>query len=197
MLLWTYLKFHEHTNLTITKANRVLGLIRKTFYCREPDIVTKLFKSLIRPILEHGNLTWGPHYVADQQAVEGVQQRATKLISSISHCPYPERLRILNLPSLNYRRLRGDMIFLYQITHHNSDSSLLDLFQPALTTSTKGHNFKYFKPRCNTRYRSNFSYRTIDNWNNLPSLNFIVNADSINSFKNLLDNYYFDSLFIV
>ena len=191
-----YLKFHEHTNLTITKANRVLGLIRKTFYCREPDMITKLFKSLIRPILEYGNLIWGPHYVADQQAIEGVQRRATKLISSISHCPYPERLRILNLPSLNYRRLRGDMIFLYQITRHNSDSSLLDLFQPALTTSTRGHNFKYFKPRCNTRYRSNFfSYRTIDNWNNLPS--YIVNADSINSFKNLLDNYYFDSLFIV
>ena len=106
-----YLKFHEHTNLTITKANRVLGLIRKTFYCREPDMITKLFKSLIRPILEYGNLIWGPHYVADQQAIEGAQRRATKLISSISHCPYPERLRILNLPSLNYRRLRGDMIF--------------------------------------------------------------------------------------
>ena len=102
--------------------------------------------------------------MADQQAIEGVQRRATKLISSISHCPYPERLRILNLPSLNYRQLRGDMIFLYQIIHHNSDSSLLDLFQPALITSTRGHNFKYFKPRCNTRYRSNFfSYRTIDN----------------------------------
>ena len=134
--------------------------------------------------------------MVDKQAIEVVQRRATKLISSISHCPYLERLRILNLPSLNYRRLRGDMISLYQITRHNSDSSLLDLFQPALTTSTRGHNFKYFKPRCNTRYRSNFfSYRTIDNWNNLPS--YIVNADSINSFKNLLDNYYFDSLFIV
>ena len=108
-----YLKFHEHTNLTITKANRVLELIHKTFYCRELDMITKLFKSLIRPILEYGNLIWGPHYVADQQAIEGVQRRTTKLISSISHCPYRERLRILNLPSLNYRRLRGDMIFLY------------------------------------------------------------------------------------
>ena len=77
----------------------------------------------------------GTHYVANQQAIEGVQRRVTKLISSISHCPYPERLKILNLPSLNYRQLRGDMIFLYQITHHNSDSSLIDLFQPALTSS--------------------------------------------------------------
>ena len=85
-----YLKFQEHTNLTINKANRILGLIRKTFYCREPDMITKLFESLIRAVLEYGNLIWGPHYVADQQVIEGVQQaiegvqwRATKLISSI------------------------------------------------------------------------------------------------------------------
>ena len=91
-----YLKFHEHTTLTVTKANRVLGLIRKIFNCREPDMITKLFKSLMRPILEYGNLIWGPHYVADQQAIEGVQWRANKLISSINHCPYPERLKILN-----------------------------------------------------------------------------------------------------
>ena len=94
-----YLKFHEHTNLTVTKANRVLGLIHKSFYCREPDMITKLFKSLIRPILEYGNSIWGSYYVADQQAIEGVQRGATKLISSISHCPYS---RILNLLSLNY-----------------------------------------------------------------------------------------------
>ena len=68
-----YLKFHEHTNLTVTKANRVLGLIRRFFYCRESDMITKLFKSLIRPILEYGNSIWGPHYVADQQAIERVQ----------------------------------------------------------------------------------------------------------------------------
>ena len=68
-----YLKFHEHTNLTVTKANLVLGLIRRIFYCRESDMMTKLFKSLIRPILEYGNSIWGPHYVADQQVIEGVQ----------------------------------------------------------------------------------------------------------------------------
>ena len=72
--------------------------------------------------------------MANQQAIKGIQRCATKLISSISHCPYPERLRILNLPSLNYWQLRGDIIFSYQITHHNSDSSLIDLFQLEATT---------------------------------------------------------------
>ena len=114
------LKFHEHTNLNISKANRVLRLIRKTFQCREQDMVTRLLKSLIRPILEYGNLLWGPFYSTDQQAIEGVQRCATKLITSIGHLSYPEGFQILNLPSLYYQpRLRGDMIFMYQISHHD------------------------------------------------------------------------------
>ena len=79
------LKFHEHTNLTVSN---VLGLICETFQCREQDMVTRLFKSLIRLILEYGNLLWGPFYSTDQQAIEGVQQRATKLITSIRHLSY-------------------------------------------------------------------------------------------------------------
>ena len=120
------------------------------------DMITKLFKSLIRPILEYGNLIWEPHYVADQQAIEGVQRHATKLISSISHCPYPERLKILNLPSLNYRRLRGDMIFLYQITHRNSDSSLFNrlvLLNKSSLARAKAVNFNSnFLNKCFSNY---------------------------------------------
>ena len=87
-------------------------------------------------------------------------------------------------------------MFMYQISHRNLDASLLDLFQPALTTCTRSHSFKYFKPSCKTCCRCNFfSCRTIDNWNNLPT--HIVNADSINSFKNLLDKYYCDRQLIV
>ena len=48
-------------------------------------MVTRLFKSLIRRILEYSNLLWGPFYTTDQQAIEGVQRRATKLITSIGH----------------------------------------------------------------------------------------------------------------
>ena len=44
-----------------------------------------LYKSLIRPIIEYGNVIWGPHYVIDQQAIEKIQHRATKLIPELRH----------------------------------------------------------------------------------------------------------------
>ena len=137
------LKFHNHTNLTITKANCILGLISKIFQYKEPDMIIKLNKSLVRPIVEYGNPVWGPYYIIDQRFIEGLQRRATKLVPSIRHHTYPERLQILNLPSLFYRRYRGDMILKYQVTHKNIDGSLLNLFKVAPVSATRGHNLKF------------------------------------------------------
>ncbi len=77
--------------------------------------VPLLYKSIVRPHLEYGNLIWGPHYKLDQQAVERVQRRATKLVLELKERTYEERLRWLHLPSLYYRRRRCDMIEMFKI----------------------------------------------------------------------------------
>ena len=59
------LRFHSHVNCTITKANRTLGLINRTFQYRESEMINKLYKSLVRPQLEYGNAIWGPYYIID------------------------------------------------------------------------------------------------------------------------------------
>ena len=46
----------------------------------------------------------------DIEAIEKVQKRATKLVTLLKKLPYQERLLQLNLHTLKYRRLRGDMI---------------------------------------------------------------------------------------
>ena len=62
----------------------------------------------MRPHLECANAVWGPHDKMDQQKIERVQRRATKLIEDIKDLSYKERLCNLNMPSLQHRRLRGD-----------------------------------------------------------------------------------------
>ena len=47
--------------------------------------------------------------------IENVQRRATKLIPILSGLSYEERLKKLKLPTLKYRRLRGDMIEVFKI----------------------------------------------------------------------------------
>ena len=66
-----------------------------------------LYKSLVRPIIEYGNVIWGPSYILDQQSIEYVQRRFTKLLFEFNdRCiPYSERLSTLSLLSLQYHLL--------------------------------------------------------------------------------------------
>jgi len=62
--------------------------------------MAKLYKTLVRLIAELNNVIWGPFYILDNQKIERVQHRATRMIPSISQLPYQDRLKHLNLPSL-------------------------------------------------------------------------------------------------
>ena len=60
VLMDSKLKFHMYTDSVVNKAYRILGLINKSFECKDPDIVLKLYKSLVCPIVEYANVIWGP-----------------------------------------------------------------------------------------------------------------------------------------
>ena len=64
----------------VAKSFKMLGMIKKSFEKLDEETVPLLFKSVIRPILKYGNCVWGPMYSGDQDAVERVLRRATKLI---------------------------------------------------------------------------------------------------------------------
>ena len=66
-------------------------------------MLINLYKSLVRPIIEYGNTIWGPFYILDQQSIETIQRRATRLLTGLYDTPYFERVGILRLPSLQYR----------------------------------------------------------------------------------------------
>ena len=70
---------------------------------------------MVRPHLEYGNVIWGPHYIGDIKAIEKVRKRATKVVPSLKNLPYVRKLETLNLPSLVYRRKRGDMIMCFKM----------------------------------------------------------------------------------
>jgi len=76
-----------------------------------------------------------------------VQMRATKLIRSLRGLSYTERLQKLKLPTLKYRRLRGDMIELYKMVtgKYNEDSCIKFNFVSHEVNQTRGNKFKIFQ----------------------------------------------------
>ena len=190
------LKFRKQVAAATAKASKIMGVIRKSFQKLDVDTLPILFRTLVRPDLEYGNAVWGPFNRADQILVERVQRRATKLVQSIRHRPYVERLQLLNLPSLYYRRRRGDMILTYQIFHAGIDIHPEIFFDRATGSITIGHQWKLKKPRSESRIRRNaFATRIVNDWNSLPTS--IVNSPSLNSFKANLDHHWADIVFAI
>ena len=91
----------------------MLGLIKRNFSFIDMFVFLKLYKALIRPHLEYGQIIWSQKFKRQSKIIENVQRRATKIIPDLKHLPYEERLRILKLPTLKFRRLRGDLINVY------------------------------------------------------------------------------------
>ena len=60
------------------------------------------------------------HYIKESMYKRlKVQRRATKHIPGMKDLPYLERLNILKLPTVVYRRARGDMIETFKLLHDN------------------------------------------------------------------------------
>ena len=184
-----HLNFKKHIKITVQKATGICYSILRNFTFRTQEVLVPLFKTLVRPILEYGNPVWNNCINKYLDAIEQVQRKFTKFIHCLKDLPYEERLYFLNLHSLEYRRLRGDMIQVYKIAHNYYDKvSVNDLIVFKNDCRLRGHNFTIIKKTTNKQMFTNyFSNRVVNNWNKLPAE--IVNADSINSFKNLFDKY--------
>lgn len=130
---------------------------------------------------------WSPQGRVNINRIEKVQRRATKIIPSLKNLPYEERLRRLNIPKLEDRRERGDMIEVFKIMSGMEDIDKHTLLQTTNTTRS-GHSKQIYKQRCNkTQTQHTFTHRVINTWNSLPE--HVVNATSTTSFKNKSDKH--------
>ena len=139
--------------------------------------------------MEYGNVVWHPRHKGDEeQLLESVQRRMSKLIPDLKNLDYVQRLKSLKLPSLYYRRARGYMIECYK--HISGIYNVSGVLLPrADSTRTRGHSLKLKKPSVKTSVRENFfSIRIVNAWNSLPD--DVVTAPTLNAFKNRLDKVW-------
>jgi ribonuclease P/MRP protein subunit RPP40 len=171
------------------------GIMKRSFEHLTPNIFVTIYKTIIRPHLEYANVIWRPYFRKDINNMEKVQRRATKCVPILSDLSYEERLKILKLPTLEYRRLRGDMIQTYKLLHGIDDVDYKLLFELNTESRTRGHSLKlkYKAPKRDIR-KFSFSVRAVGDWNSLSEE--IVTAPSLNAFKSRLDKYWVDRQYL-
>ena len=183
------LEWNHYINTAIGKANKKLGLIKNPFEYLDEITLKLLYKSLVRPHLEYGASIWSPYWKKDTLKLESVQRRATK-IESLRGVTYDERLKILDLPLLEERRRRGDLIQMYKIKKRKD---IVNFHHPPKSfdhqLSSRRNNCRIRRQLTKSRIRHHFfTNRVSSDWNCLSQE--IIDTDNINIFKNAIDKIF-------
>ena len=169
VIITPQLNFKKHIDNCVKKANRMIGLISRAFKNKSESVIKQLYITIVRPYLDYCSPLWSPHAKGDIQRLERVQRRATKLVSTLRHLQYDDRLKALGLKTLEVRRKRQDLIQLFKILKGEDYFPINEHFE-LQNSSTRGHRLKLKKTTNNNDIsKHRYCSRIIGAWNSLPS----------------------------
>ena len=125
---------------------------------------------------------WAPYKKLDIEALEKVQKKAKKILLALKWLPYSEKLKACQIPTLHYRRIRGDMTETYKIITGKYQGCVAPGFIKEEIYVTRENDLRLQKLRARYDLRKfGFSNRVVNKWISLPK--WVVSANTTNTFK--------------
>ena len=188
------LKWDDQINHSVSKAKRVLNLVRRNLHsCTcTTELKSTAYKTLVRPHLEYSCTVWDPipHTKELTQKIEMVQHRTARFVcrdykrkSSVT-----KMLAQLDWDTLKLRRQAARLTLLYKVTSDQvaipASKFLTSVAHPTRRNNSKAFQGPTAKKDC---YKNSFFPRTISEWNLLPEL--LVNSSTHINFKQEVTNH--------
>ena len=169
-----------------SKARGMVHLIRRSFVEVTPRMFKPLYNTLVLPHLEYAVQAWCPYQTKDIDLLEKVQRMATRMVKGLRELRYEERLKALNLFSLERRRRRADLITCFNIHSGRLDVPADFFFEPSLREGLRREGSRLRQPTARlNRRKFSFASRVVADWNRLPFT--VTTATSTADFKRKLD----------
>ena len=187
-------KWTSYIHKITSKANRIAYTIIRSFKSNDHKMLMNLFKTYVRPILEYNTAIWNPHLLGDIANVERVQRRFTKMVcqkQNISFEGYLDRLRLLQLDTLEIRRVKSDLILMFKIHNNHIDMDPDDFFTAKDSSynlrSYNSHQLVLHKYSGSAVRHNFFTNRVTPTWNQLP--NTLINSPDLATFKTRISQF--------
>ena len=195
------LKWAPYISNILSRANIIAYNIIRSFTNSNISLYSNLYKTYIRPIIEYNTVIWNPHQLTDIRRIESFQRRFTRLVcqkTNTNFASYQDRLRLMKLDTLESRRVRFDLIFMYKIYNKIIDIDFNEHFKRNLAMQSynlRGHNLKLEQDKYSGSTIRNmfFSERIIPIWNALPKT--IAESPDIYKFKLKLDKFNINTIY--
>ena len=172
LLLSSDLSWSHHIQSTCTKARKLLGLLYRQFSNNtNPEVMAKLYLSLVRPHLAYGAQVLHPYLSKDVNALEKVKKFGLQICSRQWTKCYQELLELFHIPSLENRRLFLSLSVFFKIIHNLVYFPIIHHPTPLSSFSSRYNNDHQFCiPFARTNHlKHSFLPNSVSLWNNLPS----------------------------
>ena len=183
--------FGEHIKTIVRTAKNKLGWILRTFRTRDKLSMLTLWKSLVRPTLDYCCQLWSPISIGKIQEIESLQRTFTSKIDEVRHLNYWERLEALNLYSLERRRERYIIIYIWKILNNHVPNIGITMRQSDCRGPTC--NVRAIETRAlgsiKTKISASLLVKGCQLFNEMPPGIRRMAGVSVLSFKNALDKH--------
>jgi hypothetical protein len=178
----------QHINITVSKASRMLGFLRRNLRQCPMKIKEKAYQTLVRPKLEYCCPIWSPHQAKYIQKVESIQRAAARFVLNKPHWKYPtasvtEMVKTLEWQTLETRRKALSLTSLYKIQNQLVDIPAEYCPAPKTQQATRRSNeqqMEHYQCHVNA-FRYSLIPRAVPMWNQLPQE--VVGAHDLDTFK--------------
>ena len=185
------LSWNAHITKIVSKANRMLGFIRRNLYNCPRQLKETAYVSMVRPNLEYCSTVWSPYTESDSHRIEMVQRRAARFVTG----EYRRTTSVTGLltglgwNTLAQRRDNSSVMAMYKIVNQLVEIDGSPYLMPVLCKTRQHHSQCFRQIQCSIRpYQGSFFPRTISLWNSLPA--DVVEAPTLEAFRTRLKATY-------